>query len=875
MSHYAADTNISNYRESQPIYVTNVTAQKKLNVGLKLNLNESNFNFNTIREDGLDFRLCASQNGTGTLNMWIAYWDYDRRRATVWFKLPELVASQTKTLWAYWGYASDTGISDLDSITGADGIFLFSDGFDDASLNPLKWESYGSYSLANSKINLGTDSYLEVVSDSLELVESNYTSGEEQISILEGIASWYTTNNWSSTGLTIFNDGDLNNGTRLVTAGGYHAVGFGIYPNNNINRIRVYAKSEDGGTVVDWDSGSIALRFSEGLTSSINDYDVSITYNSMPDITSKSGSHFTFDFVFDPPGKIVNGYVWINVISNPMVSISPSGSERIIITEFKIYRKDAETDILVPGWKVEEGIEGIGSPTTTTVYAHRYMFLGGENEFEIRYYWDGNTDRYHNFELGGTVVIDNGTNRGLEIGSYSQNYVGYYEDTDYIYQGMSNRENYEDYDDTWERKVHRNTEIQKFRIYGEDSSTANGVGIDWVIVRGFDPDAEPEINITNLLIPYENIIHQPLDFTSYTTDITSVDFYHSSDIGGNPYLLSNNIVNSVSSIWSSDTTTSGSLIIDFGRGSKTVNSKNYTHYDNSHVEFYAAMKLSDNDGDIYSANYWQCTTNSDVWAAIKYPVAKSIGCISVKAVASKLNGMVKDYKVYGSDSDPRLSLESEWTLLAEGTFSKTTVEQTIYLSIGRFYYYILKAENSYGDNIALQEWAHYEAKPSLGKRSVSQLRLYPVVLAAQEDYFPKHIEFYGSNNGVDWTQLIENKETYTPFYDSTYGRWQRYSFLNNSSYYMYKLVVIDNWYAINDIIKIAEWEMVELVSETNNHRILFGTTNDIEQIWADPTATFDSGNIYALNDVLNTIYSNTAATYTTISGEVADINVII
>lgn len=1022
MSDYAASINPNDYRELKPVYVTNVTNQKKYNVPIKLNLNNTNFNFDTLRSDGGDFRL-AAQNGTGVLNMWIAYWDYDSRRATVWFKLPELRASETKTLWAFWGNASDTGISDIDSVsntynvtygpnvavsgtaTGSavanlsggpsnvfdgdpdtywwfnapawikydfgagnerqvelmtlrqydikdftiygsnndvtwqeiysgqlpdlpggyvpdvalwfsisfdninsyryikiemtswsdiilcqiefyeifsetvneDGIFLFSEDFNLDDIDPSKWSSYGSYVISDSRIDLGTDAYIETT-DALNLVDSYYTTPEEELTIDEGIAFYVQSNYWTRD-ITYFNDGNLY-GTGLILTlayqAGYRAIGFALADSaNNIKRIRVYAKVPSLTDITDWTAGSLNLRFSEELPSSYNTSDYYIPYASMPALTSKSGPYFTFDFVFDPPGKVADKFVWMEALTTPYMGLDGGGQEGIEITEIKVYRADARTTMLVPGWMVEEGIVGIGSPSSTGYYAHRYMFFGGENEFELRYYWEGNIDRTHNFEYGGALVTYAGTNKGLEIGSYSQNYVGYYEDTDFVYQGMLNRETSPDYGDTWERKVHRNTEIDKLRIYGEDHSTSNGVAIDWIIVREFDPNGDPEIDIDELLIPYESIRHQSLDFITYGTDITSVDFYHYSDIGGNPYLLSNNVVNSPLSIWSSSTTVSGNLIIDFGRRSNRINDDDYIHFDNNHVEFFAAVKLSDLDEDEYDSNYWQCTESSNVWAAIEYPVAKDVSCISVRAVPSKLNGMIKDYKVYGSNSDPRLTLESTWTLIAEGTFSKIEEEQTIYPSAGKFYYYILKAENTYGDNVAVQEWAHYERHASLGKRAVAQLRLYPVVLSNQEYYFPKHIEFYGSNDGANWVQLLENTETYTPFYDGVYGRWQRYSLSNNVPYYMYKLVVVDNWYAIEDIIRIAEWEMVERTTEANNHRILFGTTNDIAQIWADPAATFDSGNIYALNDVLNTIYSNTAASYTTISGLIADMNVIV
>jgi len=705
MSEYMDNINTDSYRNNARIYVKEITGQNREFIPLKLTLNSSNFNFDTVRQNGYDLRFTETQNGTNVLQMWIAYWDYSVRKATVWFKLPSLFANEIKVLYAFWGKDGDTGESDIrymfgesvgDSPTSTP-VFLFGDDFNGSTLDSSKWSSSGSFSISNSELNLGVNSYVQSIE---------------------------------------------------------------VLPN----------------------------------------------------------------------------------VENS-------------------------------GWLIEEGVICNSSYTNNTYYAHRYAIYGGENELSIIYY--AITKRYHNFEDGGSAVVYNGTNRGLESGSYSQNYIAYYEDTDKVYQGMRNRETYIDYNDEWERKVHRNTDASYFRIYGKNNTLGRGVRIDWVIVREYDPNSDPEVDLSELYIPYENIPHQSLDFTEYTSDITNTDYYHLSDMGGDPYKMSDNITNSASNIFISDTTTSGNLIIDFGRKKTNLVDNWYLHFDNNHVNYYNASKLSDLDEDIYNRNYWQCTTSSGVWAAIKFPNPIMVGCLSVTAVADNLNGMIKNFKFYGCNTDPRFVETSEKYLLAEGIFSKVSTEQTVYFTTNSriFDYYILEGNSSYGSNIVLQEWGMYELRPDTGKKVVSQLRLHPVAFESNESYFPKEIKFYGSNNMLDWIQLIDTTKTYTPFIDATYGRWQRYSFDNEAAYYNYKLVCIDNWYAQYDIIKIAEWEMVTKLIEEDTFRILNGSLDNINNIWADNTATFENGNVYITNDKLNVVMHDTLIESTTVSGVVSDINV--
>ena len=879
MADYSLDINTSLYKYRQPIYITEPTGERQTYVPLKLNLNDSNFNFDLSRSDGADLRLAERSNGTGVLEMWVAYWSAADRKATVWFKLPELLASETRTLYAYWGYEYDAGISDLDTMVSG-GAFDFGDDFDAPILDVNKWPtSLGSWTIANSAINLGTDAWIR----SINILGGQNTVYTDEWVLTPTAGLWgarqaagtcYLGTSRLYTGADELIDGvvDVENVNPYIYVSGLGCslgIDLGIIV-DKISKVRIYLYNIPENTANNsLITGSWAY-LSKSDTNDADSYELiySYVYQEMV-LVQVSPYVWYFDLHFDVPGQSFR-YVMFQAgftFDTPMT---------YDITEIKVYARDSATTTEPGNFLVEEGIVGIGSPSSTTEEAHRYRFYGGENTLGINYYWDGSTDRKHDFVYAETYSTYNGTNKGLEIGSYSQNYIAYYEPTDRVYQGMANRDNYSDYDDSWERKVNRNTEVSNFRIYGEDGSSANGVSIDWVVVRDFTPDSDPIIDLTDLWLDYEYVGHQLLDYIEYTSDVTSVDFHHLSDMAGDPYRMSDNITNSISNVFISDgTTTSGSLIIDFGRGRYSITDAEYTHFnsDNS-VYYYNASKLSDLDTDVHDRDYWQTTTTSG-WAAIEFTDTKDISCLALRAVSGITDGMPDNFRFYGSQSNPRFGGWSDKVLIYEGQARSMEEEQTFYFSTGlTFYkYYILEVLDTHGSNVAIQEWGMYERSNIIGKKVISQLRLHPAAFTDNEYYFVKEIEFYGSDDGFTWVPLIAKTDTPTPFTDYTYGRWSRYSFENFEAYYIYKMTCYNNWHADEDIIKMAEWEMVVKADEIYNHRILSGTTNNINNIWADPGTTMSSGIIYVTNEEFNSILNDKLLHHSELPLDTGDFNV--
>jgi len=1317
MSEYSLPINTELYKYIQPMYVTEPTGERQTFIPLRLNLNNSNFNFDLARSDGLDFHLAESSNGSGVLQMWIAYWNVTAGKATVWFKLPKLEASETRIFFAIWGYEYDTGISNLEDLVsgytniysdnlciggtvtgegtsgvphagnnpdlafdrdlntnwraspvpfpgtgtwiqydfgvgnekriqlikmyqydgkdfvfqgskdgiiftdlfsvqlddtpggtyplvwsttafdndtpyryirvrvlsawsnlwlageiemmevasrtvGAGGVFYFGDDFDGSSLDVSKWPTTnGSWTMGNSSISLGTDAWINS-GDVLGDASTFYVGSASRVTIADGLwgnrqaagTCYLSYNGYLAYHQDELIDGDFtsyNEYSYIASPNtGAHGCGIGVdlgVITDKISKIRayIYDITEANLSDLEWPSTAYIALYKSN-TNAAGDQRHVYTYTPTEiHLVKFANNVWYFDLNFIPPGETTR---YFHILGNNSLS-----AVVYKYSEVEVYTRNTESNFLASNFIVEEGVIGIGNPSATNVAAHRYRFYGGENYLGIDYFWEGSTDRKLDVITANSYVAYPGTNKGLIIGEYNQSYLGYYEATDRVYQGMSNRGGdsipvysddlctagdvyaaaskdyghpygpeaafddnqntywagldgpagtinwigyefvspqkitrvlilwgnaysyniegsngsepswgnkswtilsagtgdllgtwtedifdnpiqyryvrvnitafsgnapfiYEikmfradsfssafDYDDSWERGVHRNTQLANFRIYGEDLGSANGVAIDWVIARPFVPDSDPIVDASTLWVDYEYVRHQQLDYSGYAGDVTSVSFYHSSDMGGDPYKMSDNITNNPAKIFvSAAEITEGNIIIDFGRYKDSVTSVNYIHFNSDSVYFYNASKLSDLDTDVHGRDYWQSTTTPG-WAAIQFPDTKDITCLYLRAVPGNAGKMVKDFKFYGSQSDPRFSGWDDKVLIYEGSAREIEGEQTFYFSTGlTFYkYYILEAivsfddyetekintpsmthdssyagdfnppsntpenvsdgsgnSNSYmqigpttnqwvsidlgssesmykvliegrpsasdrlvknfrieassnnldwyvvynditvqnsnpqeftfnvisaayrywrlymidnwgdgswlaitrfelfrfgHDGVAIQEWGMYENISGLGKKTISQLRLYPVAFEENEYYFTKQIEFQGSNDGFVWDTLLLTTNTPTPFTDYAYGRWSRYSFKNFDGYYQYKLKCYDNWRAGADIIKMAEWEMVESAEEFNNFRILAGLSNNINNIWADPTTTINSGTLYITNEAFNTI----------------------
>jgi hypothetical protein len=68
--------------------------------------------------------------------------------------------------------------------------------------------------------------------------------------------------------------------------------------------------------------------------------------------------------------------------------------------------------------------------------------------------------------------------------------------------------------------------------------------------------------------------------------------------------------------------------------------------------------------------------------------------------------------------------------------------------------------------------------------------------------------------------------------------------------------------------------MTERNVESYTYRVLNGSSNDINSVWANSNTTFDSGELYIINEGLNLISNDRLSKYDAIVGNVMDLNVL-
>lgn len=538
-------------------------------------------------------------------------------------------------------------------------------------------------------------------------------------------------------------------------------------------------------------------------------------------------------------------------------------------------------------WLVEVGLYADFNHSSVNAYTSRTMgigFIGTENDFDINVLQE---DR-----IRSNVVLPGGTtytsyvkfSGGLEGYSYNELSISYDELVDAVTVTLTNRETFPDVKYIISRKVEGDTRPDNIIVYGREADSYNTGGyptyVSWLAVRQVDEAYESALDGKDLFVPYENVVHENQDFKLYSGSICSLQYQHESSIGGNPYLLSNNGYDSDSNIWISDALATNndyiSLTINTAWGSD-VTSRELTHYDSGHVYYYNASKLSDDDADVMSRSYWKCTTTSG-WSAVKFQPPRVVNTVRLRTTTvSGANPM--NCKFYGSNYNPVLHPE-KFQLLSSFRLIQTNIWQPVILSNVNFYnYYILSVDNTYNNlPIELKEWEMMDYIIGSKKKHVSQLRLHPSLVDNYTDRFPKEVSLQGSNDGLTWSTIMPWRKTYTPFvkHVDINGYWQFYSFYNIIGYWSFRLLCRGNWGGSEGRISIGEWSLHELLTESYTSRIVKGTSNNFQQIWASKSCGLDdqSDIVFIANDSLSRISNNRVVDSEALPSGYTDLNIV-
>ena len=831
MSIYAENINTNNYLYRKEITVTEMSGKDHIDLPLKLLLNSSTFNFTLAKADGSDFRIGERSNGSGILHMWVASWGQTTNNASIWFKLPQLLVNETKTLYVYWGNLNADGISDIDLMG-----FVLADGFDGGVLDTTKWDVFGGYTIGDSKIRLNTNAFIRTK------YSPDLCTG--------GTVTFTETTNPAN----IFDDntgtyGDIDN-----SPVGW--VGYEFTEPKVLRRFRV--------------RGHGSGYYGSGFTLKVSTTGAFSGEEKTLYISTESMIWDWKEYDFDS----VTAYKYVRIYN-------ASDWQPWRVSEMEFMDDTYMPLANVVNWAIEDGVYLDEALHDTDLRCYGYCFYSPENGVTFDYYGEGDYDRRHNIIDGSTVITYNGTERGLEGNSYSENSIAYYEPTDRVYQGMKGRNTFSNYTENWERNVNGDTRLTDFHIVG----CANFLGryppyvyIDWVVFREYFGDEEPVVDNSGLYVPYENIEHQTFDYKEYTDDLTSTSYAHKSSFGGSPYNLSNDLCSSENDIWKSDEGAISSdpvyVTIYFDRTENLV-SNSKIHYDSGHEKFYNASKMSDNDTDVHGRDHWRGNDISG-WAAIDFDDDRPIvNVFGIKAVSTDLDACPKSYKFYGGLQN----YTGPFKLLCEGIFEKTVEWQSItFINKNPYKYYKFEIIDTYGNDIKVQEWSMYNYIGTDKPKYISQVRLLPADFGALENNFPKEISLEGSNDMLNWETVMPWTNTYTPYisHNASYGKWQRYSFDNINGYWHYRLACRDNWGASDGRIIICGWELCELEAEASIYRILAGSTNNIQQIWASDGCGFEneSGLIYIANEKLNIVQGSKLVEEKDISEFYDDINVV-
>jgi len=494
---------------------------------------------------------------------------------------------------------------------------------------------------------------------------------------------------------------------------------------------------------------------------------------------------------------------------------------------------------------------------------------GDENPFTSYYYPNGKI--YTDTQVMGTYAnyyVD-----ALEINNYNRMLVGYREDEDYTYFELRDRNNRKDDLTSVERRGEGDTRPTTVTIAGNSYHGFEYVYLSNFVIREYF-EKDFEIDTSQLYVSIEYVKQPLLDLDTYGPNIVDISYAHFSDPDGDPYKLSDRNVGQMDSYFESETD-EVSIIIDFGRNhvdlvGQCIGLYPYKYNPDSGMVCLEVSEFS----DVYDARglrYWQAPDEAG-WIALEFPVP-GVNINVFSFMGEGVDYMPKDFIFQAGFTSPLRADENDWVTLVSGTCSASDDWHTFYFNnYNKFTYYRLVVKNTIGGRAhRVRRWRMFRREQSFRAHTVSKLRLLPSVYHDNDKYFPKEIDIYGSNDFNTWEPLLLNYLTNAPYFEYYNTRWQDIKFENKKAFWAYKVVMRDNWVGSNDKIIVDEWEMYESSYELNTRRVLGGTTNNINNIWADDTSNIDTGWVYIVNDGLNYIFDGRFAAYREFTKSVEDL----
>lgn len=846
MSEYANPINTNEYRYRKPVYYTSPFSIYTTNLIVKLNLNSENFNFNLAKDDGSDFRLLA---GLGVLKMWKAYWSKSNKRAVLFFNLPSIGGDTSIILTAYWGNSAANSISDPNTV-GA----LFYETFNGPTLSTSKW---------SGSTNAGNTSYGYLIS-----MNQAFTSITNPIN---------GKNNWMmEAGIYA----DLTSG---VITPSYRCVGFEFIGTENNFHIEIMVTDHiRHNAVAPAQASTQEIYKTYGGFESQSYHEIRIDYFEPNDrITLELKNRRTYDDVsyqiwrkVEGDTRLQNIRVWGTQVGQ-YAGGYPVYLSWLILREYDgASNSDLDgRDLYIPYAYVPAQTIDYSNylPDFTSVqYQHESSF-GGNPYLLSNEGFDADSNVWVSNEGASLSGVSLTIHTGWSEDITSINYTHYDSGHEYYYNASKLSDNGAD-------KMGRN--------YWHCTTTSGWAAIKFPDYRSIGAFRIKSIILGTGVSTYDTTKYNNTGMTHAASSTYNGAAVNMSD--GDNYTY-----------WQQYYTISEWISIDLG-APKTIYKVllvGGAHGIDRLVRNFRIEGSTDNinwDVVYTGITVMAFTAQEFVFPSVSSPyrywrlyMINNWGSNLIQMNRFELfygyfsnnEPAPKDFIFYGSNLNPTLHFDKAIKII-EGRFESSPVWQSRVLTSSPFYkYYILHILNTYGNkNIKIQEWEMMDSLGQIEMKRPSQLRLHPAMYSNWQYNFPKQISLQGSVDGVGWITLIPWINTYTPFIQhyAEDGYWQKYFFKNETGFWSFRLLCRGNWEAEDNRIIIGEWSLHELEEESYIHRILDGTTNNIQQIWATPSCGLDDryGVIFIANEKMNRASSGRLVSSSNLPDYYEDFNVI-